>query len=239
MGNSSSNSTEAEARQKLPFPLYKAQQAQIARHRLYPTTIFYGTYFLTILVLAVRSGHWIVAALFFAMGIVNWTLVEYLFHRYVLHGRFPDGKGFIRKFAHRRLDPLHWEHHDRPWDALHITGTVKDLLPLFFVAAPLSFIAPIYTLPLLLAVTVQGYVMEEWVHYIIHFIKSRNPYFRYLKRNHLYHHSPRGAKLGFGITGGFWDFVLKTRYPEPVRRRLFGKKNLESGFPAGETLGFN
>lgn len=207
-----------------PFSIYKRQQSQIALRRLFPTTLFYSAYCLTIVTLAMRSKHPLIALFFFAAGIVNWTLVEYLFHRYVLHRHFADGKGFIRKFAHRRLDPLHFEHHERPWDALHITGTLKDLLPLFFVAAPLSFIAPIYTLPILLAATVQGYIMEEWVHYTIHFCKIRNPYFRYVKRFHLYHHSPKGETIGYGITGGLWDIVFRSRYPESVRVQLFAKK---------------
>jgi sterol desaturase/sphingolipid hydroxylase (fatty acid hydroxylase superfamily) len=226
---------------RIPFPLYKRQQAQIAKRRLFPTTLFYSTYCITIVTLALRSRHPLVAVFFFAAGVVNWTLVEYLFHRYVLHRHFADGKGIFRKFAHRRLDPLHFEHHERPWDALHITGTLKDLLPLFFVAAPLSFIAPIYTLPILLAATVEGYIAEEWVHYTIHFCKIKNPYFRYVKRFHLYHHSPKGETIGYGITGGFWDFVFGTRYPEPIRENLFSKKLPNKGgrrnpdLPIGQT----
>jgi len=219
--------------ERLPFVQYKRQQAQIARRRLLPTTLFYSTYCLTITVLAVRSKHPVIAVLFFMAGIVNWTLVEYLFHRYVLHRHFADGKGIIRKFAHRRLDPLHFEHHERPWDALHITGMIKDLLPLFFVAAPLSFIGPIYTLPVLLAATVEGYILEEWVHYSIHFLKIRNPYFRYVKRFHLYHHSPKGIDRGYGITGGFWDFGFDSRYPEQVRERLFAKGKKKGDKMAG------
>ena len=234
-------SQNSAAVQRIPFTIYKRQQAQIAKRRLFPTTLFYSTYCITIVILALRSRHPLIAVFFFAAGIVNWTLVEYLFHRYVLHRHFADGKGIFRKFAHRRLDPLHFEHHERPWDATHITGTLKDLLPLFFVAAPLSFIAPIYTLPMLLAATVEGYIGEEWVHYTIHFSKIRNPYFRYVKRFHLYHHSPKGEKIGYGITGGFWDFVFGTRYPESVREHLFSKKPPEKGgrrnpdFPIGQT----
>ena len=223
MPSLNSLSAETVGSERLPFALYKREQAELARRRLIPTTLFYSAYFLIIVVLAFRSRHPAIAAFFLAAGVVNWTLVEYLFHRYVLHRHFADGKGFIRKFAHRRLDPLHFEHHERPWDAFHITGMIKDLLPLFFVAAPLSFIGPIYTLPILLAATVEGYICEEWVHYTIHFCKIRNPYFRYVKRFHLYHHSPKGFDRGYGITGGFWDFVFGTRYPEPVRRRLFGR----------------
>src|SRR6185436_5024975 len=121
------------------FVLYKLQQAKIARRRLFPTTVFYTTFFIVILVLAFRSKHPLIAALFFIAGVINWNLVEYLFHRYVLNVHFADGKGIIRKWAHKRLDLLHFEHHKRPWDATHITGMISDLLPLFFVAAPLSF----------------------------------------------------------------------------------------------------
>jgi len=43
-----------------------------------------------------------------------------------LHGRFPPGKGVIRRFLHERLDPLHWEHHMRPFDGKHISRELKD-----------------------------------------------------------------------------------------------------------------
>jgi len=98
---------------------------------------------------------------------------------------------------------------------------LKDILPLFAVAAPLSFLFPVYTLPALLAGLVQSYVGEEWLHYFLHFGKFRNRYFRYLKQYHLYHHSPRGMEMGYGITSGVWDFVFHTRYPKPVRKSLF------------------
>jgi 4-hydroxysphinganine ceramide fatty acyl 2-hydroxylase len=151
---------------------------------------------------------------------VTWTLVEYLFHRYVLHGRFPPGKGVIRRFLHERLDPLHWDHHMRPFDGRHISGELKDILPLFFVAAPVSFLFPVYTAPVVLAGVVQSYVSEEWLHYALHFSNSRFPPFRRMKKYHLYHHSPRGIDKGYGITTRFWDGVFDTRFSEAVRRSL-------------------
>ncbi len=202
---------------------YKRQQARISRRRLYPLTVFYTSYAAVVLILALRTAHPWVAVIFFLAGIPIWTLVEYIFHRFVLHGRFPEGKGFIRRFAHERLDPLHWEHHERPLDGMHISGELKDLLPLFGIAAPVSFLFPIYTLPVLLAAAVQGYVAEEWTHHCIHFYNFRNPYFRYVKRYHLYHHTRQGMEMGFGITSGFWDSVLNTRYTQAVRQTLFGR----------------
>lgn len=213
----------------LPFGVYKRQQARISRHRLYPMTLFYTLYSMVVLFFALRSGHPLVALFFYAAGLPIWTLVEYFFHRYVLHGHFPPGTGFIRTFMHRRLDPLHWEHHAHPFDGHHINGELRDLLPLFFVAAPISFLGPIYTLPVLLAGVVQCYVLEEWIHHSVHFYNFRSPYFRYIKRHHFYHHSPKGIEEGYGLTNGFWDIIFKTRYPESVRDALYHRKrSLES-----------
>jgi 4-hydroxysphinganine ceramide fatty acyl 2-hydroxylase len=213
-------------RPDIPWGEFKRQQARISRHRLYPMSVFYTVYAMAILALGLLSRHPWVALGFYAAGIPVWTFCEYLFHRFVLHGHFADGESWIRKFAHRRLDPLHWEHHARPWDGMHINGELRDLLPLFFVSAPLSFIAPVYTLPMLLAGVVQSYVAEEWVHHSVHFYKFRNPYFRYIKRHHFYHHSPRGENLGYGLTNGFWDIICGTRYPRQVRAALYhGRKS--------------
>lgn len=217
--------TSPTATQRRPvtgsFEAYKREQSRIARRKMYPLTVFYTTYSLLVALIALRSRHPFLGLAFYSAGVPVWTLVEYAFHRHILHGRFPPGEGLIRRFMHERLDPLHWDHHERPFDGLHISGALKDLLPLFFVAAPLSFLFPVYTLPSLLAGVVQSYVGEEWMHYFFHFGKSRNPCFRYLKRYHLYHHSPRGIKQGYGISCGIWDFVFHTQYPPQVRSLLF------------------
>lgn len=210
------------------FEDFKREQSRIARRRLYPLTVFYTTYSLFVILLTNRSSHPWIGAAFYIAGIAVWSLVEYLFHRYVLHGRFPPGEGLIRRFLHERLDPLHWEHHERPFDGWHISGELKDILPLFVIAAPLSFLFPVYTLPPLLAGVVQSYVGEEWLHYFLHFGKSRVPFFRYLKRYHLYHHSPRGIDRGYGISSGIWDAVFDTQFPRPIRKSLSGKSRVDS-----------
>jgi hypothetical protein len=115
-----------------PFAAYKRQQAALARRRLYPLSAFYTLYAILVLAIAFSTNHPWIAVAFFTAGCATWTVVEYLFHRYVLHGRFPPGKGLIRKFLHERLDPLHWDHHARPFDGSHISGGLKDILPLFF-----------------------------------------------------------------------------------------------------------
>lgn len=210
----------------LPSSAYKREQAAISRSRLYPVTAFYTAYSVILLAAAARwSAHPRLAVLFYLAGIPVWSLVEYLSHRYILHGRFKETKHgwkLHKKFAHKVLDPLHWEHHERPFDGLHINGVLKDLLPLFAVAAPLSFLFPFYTAPMVLAGVCQSYLAEEWIHHSIHYYNFRGRYWRHIKKYHLYHHTSQGMERGFGITSAFWDVVFKTRFPEAVRQRLYG-----------------
>jgi sterol desaturase/sphingolipid hydroxylase (fatty acid hydroxylase superfamily) len=212
----------------LPASAYKREQAAISRRRLYPVTAFYTAYSVILLAAAARwSAHPRLALVFYLAGIPVWSLVEYLSHRYILHGRFKESKHrwkIHKHFAHKVLDPLHWGHHERPFDGLHINGTIKDLLPLFAVAAPLSFLLfPAYTASMLLAGVCQSYLAEEWIHHSLHYYNFRSRYWRHIKKYHLYHHTSQGMEKGFGITSGFWDIVFKTRFPESVRQRLYGK----------------
>lgn len=211
---------------EVPFSEYKRKQAKISRRRLYPMTAFYSVYSTIVLILGAGSAHPLVALGFYLSGIPTWTLVEYLFHRYVLHGRFSPGKGIVRRFLHERLDPLHWDHHKNPMDGWHISGELKDILPLFVIAAPASFLFPLWSLPMLLAGVVQSYIFEEWVHHSVHFYRFRNSYFKYMRKHHFYHHSPEGTNLGYGLTSGLWDVFFKTRYPLNVRRALYGQHTL-------------
>jgi hypothetical protein len=202
----------------------RQREARKARRRLYPVSLLYSAYALSVFVLALRTRHRGLAALFFAAGAAAWTLVEYAVHRYVLHGRFPAGRGIVGDLLHKYFDHLHWEHHARPWDGNHVNGTIRDTLPFAALFAGLSFLAPLYTLPVMVAGVLQAYIAEEWVHHSVHFYNLRNRYFQYIKRHHLYHHSPKGGNVGYGLTNGFWDIVFETRIPASERRLLYAQK---------------
>jgi sterol desaturase/sphingolipid hydroxylase (fatty acid hydroxylase superfamily) len=62
------------------------------------------------------------------------------------------------------------------------------------------------------------YLAEEWLHHAMHFKNFKNPYFRYVRSHHLYHHSRHGAGLAYGITSGIWDVILGTRDRQPERQ---------------------
>jgi hypothetical protein len=177
-------------------------------------TLLYSGYALTVVSLALRSGHAARASLYFVLGVLAWTLVEYLAHRFVLHGRFADGPGLLRRFAHRAFDHLHVEHHARPWDGNHINGTIKDTGPYMALVAALSFAAPLPTLPVLWAAVMFAYVAEEWIHHSVHYASVyglKSWYWRSIVRHHAFHHGARGTELAFGLSSGAWDVVFGTR----------------------------
>jgi sterol desaturase/sphingolipid hydroxylase (fatty acid hydroxylase superfamily) len=84
-----------------------------------------------------------------------------------------------------------------------------------------SWLFPLHTGPVLVAGLLTAYVGEEWVHHSVHFYRFTNRYFEYIRRHHLYHHSPKGMEVGFGLTNGFWDVVWDTRIPEEERQALY------------------
>ena len=209
-----------------PVSAYKRQQAANSRHILYPVTAFYTACAVILLVLGLRTSHPFKALAFFLLGIPLWTFTEYTSHRWVFHRHWKMSKRKYKRYftylSHKYLDPTHFGHHERPFDGEHISGHLKDLMPIFLVMLPVSLIFPFYTTPMLLAGVVQCYVLEEWIHHCMHYYNFQNSYFRHIKKSHLYHHSSQGFTRGYGITNAFWDVVFRSRFPPNVRARLFG-----------------
>jgi hypothetical protein len=220
-------STSGRARQAfflLPFPVYPPgidlpREARTARQRFYPVTILYSAYAVVVVGLGLRARAG-AAIGFFGLGVGAWSWLEYTVHHHVLHGRFPDGAGWLKHRLHRFFDTMHGDHHLRPWDGMYINGFL-DSLPFALALALLSFLAPLPTAPIMVAGLLECYVVEEWVHYTVHFHRFRWRYFDYIRRHHLYHHSPRGTEIAFGLTSGMWDAVLGTRIPARDRRVLY------------------
>jgi hypothetical protein len=210
-----------------PVSAYKRKQAGISRRKLYPVTVFYTACSMILFVFGLRTGHPYKALVFYLLGLPLWTFTEYASHRWVFHKHWKMSKRKYKKyltyFSHKYLDPTHFGHHERPFDGDHINGHLKDLMPIFVVTLPGSFLFPLYTAPMLLAGVIVCYVLEEWIHHCMHYYNFKNPYFRHIKKSHLYHHSSQGFTRGFGITNAFWDVVFRTQFHPAVRARLFGR----------------
>jgi sterol desaturase/sphingolipid hydroxylase (fatty acid hydroxylase superfamily) len=215
----------------IPLPVYPRgvdlkKEARTARRRFYPVTVLYTSYALAVLGVALRSRPFGTLR-YAAFGVALFSWAEYMVHRYVLHGRFPDGEGWLRHALHRFFDTMHGDHHLRPWDGLYINGFL-DSLPFAIVLALASFRFALHTAPVVVAVLLECYVIEEWVHYSVHFHRFRGRYFEYIRRHHLYHHSPRGARVAFGLTSGLWDAATTTRIPLEERMLLYGRGGLRA-----------
>jgi hypothetical protein len=217
---------------KRPYRAYKREQERISRRNLYRTTTLYTSYSLILFVLAFRWNHpYRAIAFFFGGGITLWMFVEYFSHRYILHRHFKISKKWYKRFltrlANKYLDPLHFGHHERPFDGNHMSGELGDLLPLLLVFGPLTiFVFPSFTASMVIAGAFQSYIAEEWIHHSTHYYNFRDPYFRYMKKHHFYHHTTHGMTRGFGTSSGILDFIFRTRYPENVRHRLYGKSHI-------------
>jgi Fatty acid hydroxylase superfamily len=214
-------------RKEHPYRVYKRQQEVISRRKLYRTTSFYSSYSVILLLLAIRSHHLLRALAFVPFGIVFWMLLEYFSHRFVLHRHWKVSqrryKRFWTRVANKYLDPTHFGHHVRPFDGEHMSGRFRDLMPLFFTGVPLSLLLfPPFTASIVVAAAFQSYIAEEWIHHATHYYNFRDPYFRYMKKHHLYHHTSQGMTRGFGTSSGILDVIFMTRYPRKVRQRLYG-----------------
>jgi sterol desaturase/sphingolipid hydroxylase (fatty acid hydroxylase superfamily) len=202
-----------------PRDVDMAREARTARTRFYPVTIAYSAYAVAVLLPALRmSPRAALAAV--AAGIVSWTLIEYLFHRYILHGPFPDEGGPVRRWLHDRFDGMHADHHQRPWDGHHINGRFESV-PAAILLAAVSFLMPWPAGPVFVATILQCYVLEEWIHYAVHFHGFKGRYFAHIRRHHLYHHGVRGRDVAFGLTSALWDQPFGTRIEAPDRARVY------------------
>jgi sterol desaturase/sphingolipid hydroxylase (fatty acid hydroxylase superfamily) len=146
----------------------------------------------------------------FALGLVFWSLAEYLLHRFVFHFQ-PD-----TRWGRRLHFIIHGVHHDYPHDPMRLVMPPSVSVPL----AALVFVGfrtvlgPAWSLPFFAGFLV-GYLIYDMTHYHIHHHRSENRLSLALRRYHYRHHFQQSDR-GFGVTSSLWDRVFQT---VPVIRR--------------------
>lgn len=133
----------------------------------------------------------------FVGGVLSWTLLEYIFHRFVYH------KG--NTLAHKG----HLMHHESPKLLLgmpwFITSGVFWLLwYLLAVRLELHLVMSVCSGLMI------GYFIYCTFHHVEHHYSIANKWFRGLTKHHNIHHSLRD--VNFGVTNRFWDRVFGTTY---------------------------
>ena len=138
----------------------------------------------------------------FIAGLVLFSFVEYMVHRYLFHSGDPSKKSTL---SYR----LHHIHHDHPSDKKRLA------LPLPLGIAIAALIYGLFWLPLgsltpfFFPGFITGYAMYLWIHYLIHTRRPPKNNFRILWRNHNIHHFGNDKKA-FGVTSPLWDFIFNT-----------------------------
>lgn len=156
-----------------------------------------------------RTGAGSTVALLLA-GVLAWTLLEYVLHRWIFHWRAGGPKGRMWSFM------VHGYHHEFPDDRLRLVA--PPLMLVFFGVIVAVLYAAVFgpgRWPQLLAGTMIGYVAYDWTHYYTHHAHPRGGPGRWLKEYHLRHHF-EDHDSRFGISSPLWDRLLGT-YRSPGR----------------------
>jgi sterol desaturase/sphingolipid hydroxylase (fatty acid hydroxylase superfamily) len=140
-----------------------------------------------------------------AGGLLVWTLIEYLLHRFLLHYR-PPAPALLSI-----VEKLHLGHHRDPQDEVKITVPVSGSLPiaggllvLFRLTAGSWEMAA-----LLMTGSVAGYLYYEAVHFWIHCGSRGGRWLGQRRANHFFHHFKDQTRC-FGVSTPLWDLVMGT-----------------------------
>jgi 4-hydroxysphinganine ceramide fatty acyl 2-hydroxylase len=139
----------------------------------------------------------------FVLGILLWTLLEYLIHRYIFHY---EPKSHLGKRLHYIV---HGVHHDYPNDARRLVMPPSISVPLAVLFYILFLLIFGHLAPGVFAGLVFGYVCYDMLHYATHHFPMKRGLWLWLKQYHLRHHY-KNDDAGFGISSPIWDYVFGT-----------------------------
>ncbi|MBI3328289.1 MAG: sterol desaturase family protein [Nitrospinae bacterium] len=140
-----------------------------------------------------------------ALGLLCWTLIEYLLHRFLLH--YQTQRPAIRHV----IENLHLGHHRDPAHEAKITIPVYASLPIAFALLALFRVMTggWEASAILTTGTIVGYLYYEAVHFSIHCGSKRGRLIGWQRANHGFHHFKDQARC-FGVTTPLWDWVFGT-----------------------------
>jgi len=146
-------------------------------------------------------------AIGFVGGLVVWTLLEYVLHRFAGH-QFKLGKTIARE---------HLSHHATP--DYFSPMRKKVLLAIPVLGGLTALLVPLVGWGGAAVVfgTFAGWRFYEALHRATHLRGPRNAYGAWARRHHLHHHF-QAPKANHGVTSPVWDWVFGTlERPETIR----------------------
>jgi len=163
---------------------------------LYACSLLYWSYSYTLL----STGSVICLFLF---GILAFSWVEYLVHRYLFHMET------LTEFKKRLQYTIHGVHHEFPKDkdrlamppvlSVTIATVLLYVFSLMLGDMAFSFLAGFLT----------GYAAYLLVHYMVHVFRPPHNFLKHLWINHSIHHYKHGQSV-FGVSSPLWDYIYGT-----------------------------
>jgi sterol desaturase/sphingolipid hydroxylase (fatty acid hydroxylase superfamily) len=129
-------------------------------------------------------------------GIASWTVIEYVLHRFILHGLQPF-RGW------------HEAHHQRPVALICAPTIFSGSLIFVLVFLPTWWLGGLWCACALTLGLLIGYFAYAVAHHAAHHWRADNAWLRRRKRWHALHHHAREFGC-FGVTSSFWDRVFGT-----------------------------
>jgi sterol desaturase/sphingolipid hydroxylase (fatty acid hydroxylase superfamily) len=145
------------------------------------------------------------AAGLFAGGLVSWTLLEYVLHRFSFHS--PSEHPLVRPFN----SGLHALHHRNATDRHYVGAPVILAFPVYLAALAAFRLAGGSLVHALVMGSglLTGFLLYEFVHFTAHLRSPKTRAMKYLKKHHMLHHFA-DSRNHFGVTSPFWDLVFGT-----------------------------
>jgi len=140
----------------------------------------------------------------FALGLLIWSFMEYVLHRYVFH--FVANNAWLKQ----QMFFVHGYHHEFPSDKMRLVAPVFMSWPLGILFGLLYYAILGKGLWLqLFAGSAAGYLSYDWIHYYTHHFRPKTRVGKFLRRYHMEHHFKDGESH-YGISNPLWDLVFGT-----------------------------
>jgi 4-hydroxysphinganine ceramide fatty acyl 2-hydroxylase len=144
--------------------------------------------------------------LFFLGGMLAWSLMEYVLHRFIFHYVTENPK------LQRVVYKLHGIHHEYPRDRerLFMPPVPSLVVATFFFS--LQYLIMGWNVLAFFPGFLAGYLLYGSMHYAIHAFTPPS-FLKALWRNHHLHHYKYPEK-GFGVSSVLWDHIFRTIPPK-------------------------
>ena len=151
--------------------------------------------------------------LYFLIGLIVWTLTEYVMHRFIFH--FQPSSEFGKKMHFI----FHGVHHDYPRDKKRLVLPPSVSIPLaalfyYMFSQFLSHQLLVAFFPGFLL----GYLIYDMLHYAMHHYNFKSGIMKKIKQHHMLHHYNEPNK-GYGVSSSLWDIILRTGFEKNKDRQ--------------------